>query len=144
MVPVWRRIRTILVLSSPLLIVGCGGGDQSQSRQSTGSAKPKTATTAKAALQPGDAERGRELFVTNCSACHGKDAKGVKGLGRDLTNNEFVQGMNDAEFLQYVIKGRAVDDPRNISGVPMPPRAGNPALKDQEIMHIIAHVRTLQ
>jgi mono/diheme cytochrome c family protein len=142
MMAVLRRLGVMMLLAGSFAVTGCGGGGSDQS-QNKSTDKPKP-TTAKATLQAGDATKGDALFVTNCSACHGKDAKGVKGLGRDLTNNEYVQGMSDAEFLDYVIKGRNVDDPRNITGIPMPPKAGNPALKDQEIMHIIAHVRALQ
>ena len=84
------------------------------------------------------------VWARYCSACHGPDAKGLKGLGKDLTHNDFIKGMTDEQFLHYVNTGRSVDDPRNTTGIPMPPKGGNPALKDQEIMDIIAHVRTLQ
>lgn len=138
-----RPFRSISLVILPALFAlsGCGGnGQSSSSTTSQTAASSQTAPT----LAAGDAAKGAKLFVQNCSACHGPDAKGLKGLGKDLTHNEFIQGMTDEQFLAYVHTGRAVDDPRNTTGIPMPPKGGNPALKDQEIMHIIAYVRTLQ
>lgn len=141
---VHRKTSLSVAVLAAVMSVGCGGGgEQTQTRQKAAS-KPAQTAAQTAALQPGDAEKGATLFVTYCSACHGPDAKGIKGLGRDLTHNEWVQALSDKEFLEYVNTGRPVDDPRNQSGVPMPPKGGNPALKDQEIMDIIAWVRTLQ
>ena len=139
-----KKMSLSAVVVAATMSLGCGGGgEKAQTAQKTTSTTAQT-TTQTAALQPGDATKGQQLFVTYCSACHGPDAKGIKGLGRDLTHNEWVQALTDSEFLAYVNTGRAADDPRNVSGVPMPPKGGNPALKDQEIMDIIAHVRTLQ
>lgn len=134
-----RLFRTISVIMLPVLFVlaGCGGNDQTSSSTTS---KPQTTPV----LAAGDATKGSTLFTQYCSACHGPDAKGIKGVGKDLTHNDFVMGMTDEQFLAYVNAGRAVDDPRNTTGIAMPPKGGNPALKDQEIMHIIAYVRTLQ
>ncbi|NIV72932.1 hypothetical protein GWN26_14010, partial [Candidatus Saccharibacteria bacterium] len=49
----------------------------------------------------------------------------------------------DKELLKYVNEGRPADHPLNTTGIAMPPKGGNPALKDQEIMHIIEYLRTL-
>ncbi|HET6350384.1 MAG TPA: c-type cytochrome [Candidatus Krumholzibacteria bacterium] len=132
---------SVLTLPVVLALTGCGGNGKSTANTASSAAVKKPAPPALAA---GDATQGAALFVQYCSACHGPDAKGLKGLGKDLTHNEFIKGMTDEQFLAYVNAGRTVDDPRNTTGVPMPPKGGNPALKDQEIMHIIAHVRTLQ
>lgn len=141
----YRKTSLSIVVLTVIAAVGCGGGGENAQTQQQATSKPaQTGTVQTAELQPGDAEKGATLFVTYCSACHGADAKGIKGLGRDLTHNEWVQDLTDSEFLTYVNTGRAVDDPRNVSGVPMPPKGGNPALSDQEITNIIAFVRTLQ
>lgn len=34
---------------------------------------------------PLEVEKGRELFETHCSACHGSDGKGMEGMALDLT-----------------------------------------------------------
>jgi hypothetical protein len=68
---------------------------------------------------------------------------GLKGLGKDLVHSEFVKEETDEQLLKYVNEGRTVDDPRNTTGIPMPPKGGNPALTDQQIVHIIAYLRTI-
>ncbi len=135
------RSFSVVILSALFALTGCGGNEQSNSNTASKATVDNRATPALAA---GDATKGATLFVQYCSACHGPDAKGLKGLGKDLTHNDFVMGMTDEEFLGYVNTGRAIDDPRNTTGIPMPPKGGNPALKDEEIKHIIAYVRTLQ
>lgn len=141
----YGKMSLFFVVLTAVFSVGCGGGgEQGQTQQKATSKPAQTEGAQTAGLKPGDAAKGTKLFVTYCSACHGPDAKGLKGLGRDLTHNEWVQALSDSDFLEYVNTGRGVDDPRNLSGVPMPPKGGNPALTDQEIMHIIAYVRTLQ
>ena len=91
-----------------------------------------------------DAERGKMLFEQNCSACHGLDAKGVQGLGKDLTTSEFAAGKSDEEMVAFVKEGRAADHPLNTTGILMPPKAGNPALSDDDIKAIISYMRSLE
>jgi disulfide bond formation protein DsbB len=92
----------------------------------------------------GDAANGKEKFVGTCSSCHGPEAKGMPGLGKDLTTSEFIKSQSDLELVAFVLKGRPSSDPANTVGVDMPPRGGNPALTDQDIKDIVAFVRTLQ
>jgi mono/diheme cytochrome c family protein len=91
----------------------------------------------------GDAEKGQTLFATACSACHGPEGKGVPGLGKDMTTSEFIAGLSDQELLDFIKVGRAPTDPLNTTGVLMPPKGGNPALSDQDLMDIIAYIRTI-
>ena len=78
-----------------------------------------------------------------CGACHGPEGKGVTGLGKDMTHSEFIAEKTDAELLEFIKVGRAPDDPLNTTGVLMPPKGGNPALTDQQLMDIIAYVRSI-
>lgn len=87
---------------------------------------------------------GQELFVATCSACHGVDAHGVVGLGKDLVASEFVHGLTDADLLTFVKTGRPIWDAANTTGIDMPPKGGNPALTDEQILTIIAYIRSLQ
>jgi mono/diheme cytochrome c family protein len=96
------------------------------------------------ALAGGDAAKGKPLYEQNCASCHGPDAKGIQGLGKDLTSSSFVAQKSDAELVKFVNEGRAADDPLNTTGILMPPKAGNPALTDEDIQHIVAYLRTLQ
>jgi disulfide bond formation protein DsbB len=92
----------------------------------------------------GDAVVGETLFQNTCAACHGSDAKGLPGLGKDLTTSEFVKGLSDAELVAFITEGRPVDDPANTRGVAMPPKGGNPALTDEDLFDIVAYIRTLE
>ena len=103
----------------------------------------ETSTSGSATLQKGDAVSGKTLFGQTCAACHGMDAKGLPKLGKDLTTSTFVAEKSDADLLNFVKAGRLPSDPLNTTGVAMPPKGGNPALTDQQIMDIIAYVKTL-
>jgi len=89
-------------------------------------------------------EAGRTLFGQTCFACHGPDAKGLPNLGKDLTTSAFVAEHSDEELLAYVNEGRPADDPANTTGIAMPPKGGFAFLTDEDILKIIAFVRSLQ
>jgi mono/diheme cytochrome c family protein len=95
-------------------------------------------------VSAGDPVAGETQFQSTCAACHGTDAKGLPNLGKDLTTSEFVASQSDAELLVFVKQGRPVSDPANTTGIDMPPKGGNPALSDEQILDIIAYIRTLQ
>ncbi len=94
-------------------------------------------------LAAGDPVKGKENFAT-CAGCHGPEGKGITGLGKDMTSSEFINGQTDEQLLAFVKVGRPASDPLNTVGVDMPPKGGNPALTDAQIMDIIAYIRTLQ
>lgn len=130
-----RWLPWILLLSSVLMgASACGGGPPAPR-------SPGAGETAPVALK-GNAERGKELFLGTCASCHGPDAKGLPGLGKDLTASAFVRQQTDAQLLEFIKKGRPATDPANTTGVDMPPKGGNPALTDQDLADIIAFIRT--
>jgi mono/diheme cytochrome c family protein len=86
---------------------------------------------------------GSKLFAASCSACHGKDGRGTKGNGPSLVDNTFCQSQDDDTLLAFINKGRDPGDPANTTGVGMPAKGGNPALDDDDILDIIAYVRSL-
>jgi len=49
-------------------------------------------------------EIGAELFLANCSACHG--ATGLGGLGKNLHDNAFVQASTDEALIDFILEGR--------------------------------------
>jgi len=85
---------------------------------------------------------GANLYQQTCANCHGPDGKGLPNLGKDLTTSEFVQSQSDQAVLAFVKQGRLSNDPGTTTGVPMPPKGGNPALTDEQILEIIAFIRT--
>lgn len=125
----YRAVPVALMLAAGLTLAACGGGDDDGGGDGGGAA--------------GDAGNGEELFAATCAACHGEDATGLEGLGKDLTNSEFSDGLSDADLAAFIIAGRTADDPANTTGVAMPPKGGNPSLTEDEIDDIVAYLRTL-
>jgi len=143
----------LLILALPL--VGCGGGNESESLQDTDhssseSASAETENTSEeesavaAVASTGDAANGQTLYQQSCTACHGEGAKGVPGLGKDMTTSTFIKGLSDDELQAFIKEGRAVDHPDNTTGVAMPAKGGNPSLTDEQLLDIIAYIRTLE
>lgn len=91
-----------------------------------------------------DATKGRDLFLRTCATCHGPSGEGLPGYGKDLRVSEFVHGLDDDKLVAFIIAGRQPWDPLNTTKVQMPPRGGNPMLKDNDLRHIVAFVRELQ
>src|SRR5262249_24615754 len=60
----------------------------------------------------GDAElaeyiaHGTKVFAGTCSACHGKDAHGLAGLGKDLVHSTFCKSLDDDGLLAFIKRGR--------------------------------------
>ena len=107
-----------------------------------GAVAPAAASEAQAAAPVGNSDKGKALFVT-CAACHGPNGEGVTGLGKPFTTSEFIASKTDAELVEFLKVGRPVGDPLNTTGVAMPPKGGNPALTDQDLLDLVAFVRTL-
>lgn len=123
-----------------VVLMACGGDEEPTA---TPPPDPPTAAPAAPAAPKGDAEAGKKLFATTCAACHGPNGEGVKGLGKDMQTSEFIAGLSDDELLAFVKQGRDLSDPLNTTGVMMPPKGGNPALSDEQILDIIAFIRTI-
>lgn len=126
----------VFTLSLLLLVtVACGGGNG-------GDEASTDADTADVAA--GDPAAGEERYNSVCISCHGEEGVGVEGLGKPLNTSEFVSQQSNQELLEFIKQGRPASDPANTTGVDMPPKGGNPALSDQEILDIIAYIRQLQ
>lgn len=115
---------SVLVMVAALALAACGGPATPEGPQ-------------------GDATKGQTNFQTVCVSCHGPDAKGMPGLGKDLTISTFVKSKNNAEMVAFLQVGRPASDPLNTVGVDMPPRGGNPAFTDQDLADIVAYLRTI-
>ncbi|MEX2217557.1 MAG: c-type cytochrome [Phycisphaerales bacterium] len=114
-------------------------------------APPSEAQKAAAlAAAGGDAEladfiaQGAQVFAGTCVACHGKDARGLPGNGKDLVTSTFCGTTSDDDLLAFLKRGRDPGDPANTTRVGMPARGGNPALSDDDLLDVIAYLRSLQ
>lgn len=96
------------------------------------------------AASVGDPGRGASAYQSTCLACHGPGGEGVPNLGLPLKGSAFVAGKDDQQMLEFVKKGRMPGDPELKGVVPMPPKGGNAALTDEQILDIIAHIRLLK
>jgi mono/diheme cytochrome c family protein len=126
-----KRYAFILLATTMTLILvalaGCGG-------TSSSSEEPQYSADLVA--------QGNTLYNQTCFTCHGPDGKGIPNLGKDLTISEFFGQSTDAQLVDYVKTGRPVDDPANTTGVAMPPKGGFNFLTDDDILAIIAYIRT--
>lgn len=132
----WLAVLALLALS--LALVACGGGGSSSEGGEQVAAAPTPEPTS-----VGDPVAGKTQFDTVCIACHGPGGVGVEGLGKPFTTSEFLLTVNDQELLEFIKTGRPISHPDNTTGVDMPPKGGNPALTDEQLLDIIAYIRTL-
>lgn len=86
---------------------------------------------------------GQKIFRTVCIACHGANAQGIKGLGKPLVGSEFFNSRTDDQMLQFLLTGRPVNDPLNTTGVVMPAKGGRTNLTDEDLLNVIAYIRSL-
>lgn len=123
------RQLTLIVLLTFLLLAACGGAGEATPTEDPGLG--------------GDPVAGKTNFEGTCSACHGMDAKGIEGLGKDLSTSTFVAENTDQELLDFILVGRPAGHELNTTGIDMPPKGGNPALDNEDIADIIAYLREI-
>lgn len=75
-----------------------------------------------------------------CWTCHGLDAKGMKGLGPDLTDKTWLHGDGSIDFVKSTVKA-GISKPKKGS-LPMPPFGGVP-LNDSQLAAVAAYVASL-
>lgn len=129
-------LAVMALLMMSLALAACGGGGSAP-------AAPSQPAAPTVEVHTGDVAKGKTLFDSVCIACHGPGGEGITGLGKPFTTSEFLLTVSDQELLDFIKVGRPSTDPANTTGVDMPPKGGNPALTDEQLMDIIAYVRTL-
>ncbi len=122
------------------ILAACGGGGGGQPAPA---AQPAAQQPAAQPVAQGDAAKGKELFSTTCAACHGPNGEGVTGLGKPFTTSEFIPTQTDEQMLAFLKVGRPSSDPLNTTGIDMPPKGGNPALTDAQLLDIVAFIRSV-
>lgn len=91
----------------------------------------------------GDVQKGRAVWDSTCRTCHGASGEGLPGSGKAIQGSTFVAQQTDAQLLKFLKVGRSPSDPLNTTGSQMPPKGGNPLLKDPDLVNVIAFVRTM-
>lgn len=124
----------IISMSLALLVAACGDGTTDS----------PVATEAPVATPSGDVAAGEALFQASCTACHGVDAMGIDGLGKAVPGSEFIIATSEDGLVSFLKTGRSVSDPENTTGVDMPPKGGNPALDDTDLIDLVAYLKSLQ
>lgn len=86
---------------------------------------------------------GEELYMKNCSSCHGKDGSGdgpasatLNPKPRDLSRKSMMMKISDGRMFDVIKQGGVIVD--------FPQMPANPHLKDDEIKAIIAFTRSLE
>lgn len=87
-------------------------------------------------------EMGRTDYLRACAMCHGAQGQGMGNMGNSLVDNDFVRGHSDEELVAFLKRGRSPSDPDNESGMPMPPKGGDPRLTDEDLRHIVLFLRS--
>ncbi|MCX7880083.1 MAG: cytochrome c [Ignavibacteria bacterium] len=54
-----------------------------------------------------DKERAKKLYLEQCSKCHRKDGRGIKGVYPPLKNSDYVQNGDKIELLRGMLFGRS-------------------------------------
>jgi putative heme-binding domain-containing protein len=115
----WFQTITLLLALSALLFNPFAGSYR-------GSQRPQRAGSTKA-----DLDAGKDLFVANCSTCHGADAAG--GVGGEGPNIQKVPAALGDDAVSGIIKN-------GVPGTGMPAFSG---LSDAQRLAIVAYVRFL-
>jgi mono/diheme cytochrome c family protein len=118
-------VSTALLLILALSLAACGGGDLR-------AAAPSTAPA-------GDPVAGDKIFVSACITCHGSKGGGIPGLSQDMTQSEFIASKTDQELVEFIRLGGVPDEP-----LVMLPKGGVPSLTDQNLVDLVAYIRSLQ
>ncbi len=105
-------------------VTACGGGE----------APPSDAASV---------QEGQQIYGRICATCHGGDANGMPSLGKGLRDNAYTQSLSDSELVEFLKEGRSAADPLNETGIDMPPRGGDPTISDEELLAVVAYLRTL-
>ena len=86
----------------------------------------------------GHAEKiGELLYMQNCMVCHADDGSGAMPGVFDLTENRNWSTLPEKQLLDQMNKG--IQKPG--AAVNMPPKGGNPNLKNKDLLTIISYMR---
>ncbi len=132
----------ILVISS-MLLTACGGGGSSGGSTPNRQSPPADFANAKNPFEGNQdaVTAGKLVFDTNCSACHGADAKGDGPAGASLNpkpaNLQNTAKQTSAQYIHWVV---------SVGGASAGLNAAMPAFKDviseEDIWRIATYLTT--
>ncbi len=130
--------RRLLILIGVLVLAAgaCGGNDGNSAEGSSASAAP-------VAVGPADVDNGKAVFESTCRACHGPGGEGITGLGKPMPGSPFITEQSDAALISFLKEGRDASHPDNTTGTDMPPLGGNSKLTEQDLVDVVAYMRSL-
>ena len=88
----------------------------------------------------GDSVYHGKLGGAVCAVCHGQNAKGMPGMGPDLTDKVWLHGDGTPEFIARIIR-TGVSKPKQSAAV-MPPFGGTP-LDSAKVEAVAAYLHSL-
>jgi|TARA_B100001079_G_C16190543_1_gene417004 disulfide bond formation protein DsbB len=136
--------KIIILVTLIVLAISCGNTENSENNSNQVSSETSEVSKESKKEVVKSAGEGKEIYQKSCSACHGSEATGVDGLGKDLVKGAFIKSLADDELITFIKEGRDTGSPDNSTGIDMPPNGGNPALKDEDIKAIILYLRSIQ
>lgn len=121
-----------LLLTALLFFAGCSAANPSPpGGEARGATRPSAAPA-----PPTPADDGRDLFLTNCTGCHGRNADSDTPAGRlwqvPRLRSAAVQRATDAQLLEIMRKGKG-----------KMPAWGN-VLSGIDLDHLLAYLRSLK
>lgn len=126
-----RKMTIALAAMLMVATAACGGGGGGDD------------TTTSVAAFTGDPVRGLELYRGTCIVCHGEGGVGIENLGKPWVGSTFINERTDEEMVAFLLVGRPADHPENTTGIAMLPKGGNNALTEDDLLDLIAYMRTL-
>ena len=91
-----------------------------------------------ARLSADTGKTARQLFDSNCVACHGDDGKGAMPGVHDLTGARGPLTQPDGVLIQRMLDGFQSPD----SPMAMPPKGGNPGLTERDFAKLLDYMRS--
>lgn len=86
----------------------------------------------------GDVTVGKTLYSQTCIACHGANGKGAIPGVSNLASSDGPLAKSDEELAKSIRDGLATPG----AALTMPAKGGNPSLSDDDILSLIAFLRS--
>jgi mono/diheme cytochrome c family protein len=131
---VFRVLAATALAATTVAVAGC----EREEEPSHVSKSPPS----RAAATPASLDRGRQLYKTNCTPCHGEHGKGdgpaaaaYNPKPRNHTDAVYMSSLTDEDIAKVIQYGGAIKN--------MPLMPSNPALKGADLAAVVAYTRSL-